>query len=503
MKKDCGILLHISSLPSKYGIGTLGKEAYNFVDFLYKNKLNVWQILPLNVTSYGDSPYQSPSNSGLNYYFIDFDVLIEKGLLKKTEINENDFYDTLDRVNYEKQYNNRFKILRLAFSRFDKNSKDFISFLNNENYKDFAFFMILKNLNNGAPWYKWSEEYFNYSEELEERIIKENNDEFLFYMWTQFEFLNEFYALKKYANDKGIKIMGDMPIYVAYDSLEAYKYPDMFQFNEHKEPINVAGCPPDCFSEDGQLWGNPLWNWDNLKKTDYKWYKDRIRNALKLYDLLRIDHFRGFSGYFSIPFKDTTARNGKWVKGPGIDLFKDVLSLPIVAEDLGMMDDDFYKFFDQCGFPGMKIVDQALDNLDPNNEWRPSNIKYNYFVYTSTHDSPTTLQFINDLNENQFNTMLEVIRQECIKQGVEYIKDVKNHNEIVDKIIELTFKNKGRTTIIAMQDLLHLGEEARMNFPSTLSVKNWSWRMLKEDFENKKSNINSLLSKCIKEVEEL
>jgi len=497
MKKYCGVLMHISSLPSKYGIGTLGKEAYNFVDFLAKNKLNLWQLLPLNVTSYGDSPYQSPSNYGLNYYFIDFEELIKKGLLFEDEIDEASFYDTEDRVNYEKQYNNRFKYLRLAFSRFDKNSKDFIEFLNNDNFKDFAFFMILKNLNNGEPWYKWDKKIYSYSDELEEKIINENKEEFLFYMWTQYEFLNEFSLLKNYANSKGIKIMGDMPIYVAYDSIECYKHPEMFQFNHEKEPTNVAGCPPDCFSEDGQLWGNPLWNWDYLKNSDYKWYKDRIYNALSLFDFVRIDHFRGFSGYFSIPFKDKTARNGKWVKGPGFDLFKDILDLPIVAEDLGSMDDDFYKFKEACGYPGMKIVDQAFDNADPKNEWRPSNITENYFVYTSTHDSPTTMQFLKGLNEWQYNLMLEILSDECNKQGVEQVKDTQNLYEITDKIIEIAFKNEGKATIIAMQDLLHLGEEARMNFPSTLSTANWSWRMVKEDFLNKEENISNLLKKCV------
>ena len=247
MKKDLGILMHISSLPSKYGVGTLGKEAYEFVDFLKQNKLNLWQILPLNVTSFGDSPYQSPSNFGLNYYFIDLDILINKGLLKEEEISSIKFFDTLDRVNYEYQYNNRLNVLRIAYNRFDKSNKKFNTFLKRKDYRDFAFFMVLKRINNGRPWYQFDNEYKTYSKKLETKIIKDYNDEFNFYMWTQFEFLNQFKALKRYANKNNIKIMGDMPIYVAYDSVECYKYPSMFQFNEFKEPTNVAGCPPDCF----------------------------------------------------------------------------------------------------------------------------------------------------------------------------------------------------------------------------------------------------------------
>ena len=503
MKKDLGILMHISSLPSKYGVGTLGKEAYEFVDFLKQNKLNLWQILPLNVTSFGDSPYQSPSNFGLNYYFIDLDILINKGLLKEEEISSIKFFDTLDRVNYEYQYNNRLNVLRIAYNRFDKSNKKFNTFLKRKDYRDFAFFMVLKRINNGRPWYQFDDEYKTYSKKLEAKIIKDYNDEFNFYMWTQFEFLNQFKALKRYANKNNIKIMGDMPIYVAYDSVECYKYPSMFQFNEFKEPTNVAGCPPDCFSEDGQLWGNPLWNWDNLKLTNYKWYKDRIKMSLKLFDYLRIDHFRGFSGYFSIPFKDKTARNGKWIKGPGYDLFKDLKDLPIIAEDLGSMDDEFYKFKDECGFPGMKIVDQALDNLDENSEWRPSNITSNYFVYASTHDSPTTLQFIEESDDSRRNIMLTVLKDECKKMNLKYIKDEGNNSEILEKIVELTFVNKGKASVIAMQDLLGIGKEGRMNFPSTLSTLNWSWRMKKEDFLNKKEKISALLTKCIDEVEKL
>ena len=305
-KKEAGILFPIFSLPSNYGIGSFSKEGFDFVDFLSKSKMKVWQILPLNVTSFGNSPYQSPSNYGLNYNFIDLDTLVKKRLLKKDEIISINWGNDPSRVDYGALYNNKLKILRLAYSRFNKENREFKKFLKTEiNFSDFSIFMVLKDLNNLKPWYMWDEKYKKYSPELEEEIKEKYFDEYSFYMRTQFEFLKEYTKLKEYANSKGIKIMGDLPIYVAFDSAEVWKYPNLFQLDENQYPTSVAGCPPDCFSEDGQLWGNPLYNWEYHKMTNYKWWNERINNALDLYDLLRIDHFRGFSGYYSIPYERT------------------------------------------------------------------------------------------------------------------------------------------------------------------------------------------------------
>lgn len=495
-KKEAGILMHISSLPSPYGIGTFGKAAYEFVDFLRKSKIKVWQILPLNVTSYGDSPYQSPSNYGFNYYFIDLDLLVDRGLITKDDVKDIDFGSDENRVDYKKIFDNRLAVLKKAFNNFTytKEFKDFLK--TNVNAHDFSFFMTLKELNNYDPWFKWNENIRTYSKELEEKTIKENQHEFEFYMWTQFEFLNEYRDLKAYANKNGIRMMGDIPIYLAYDSVECYKYPEMFQFNENHEPISVAGCPPDCFSVDGQLWGNPLYNWEYHKNTGYKWWNERISSALRLYDLVRIDHFRGFSGYYSIPYKDETAKNGKWVKGPGIDLFKDKVDYPIVAEDLGMLDEDFYTFMKQTGYPGMKIVIQGLEDLDTNNTWRPRNYDNHYYSYTSTHDSETALQYLNRLELSQKELVKKVLNEECEYFNIELSEDPSDI-EITNKIVELNIASDSLVAITPMQDLLALGEEARMNYPSTLSTKNWSWRITKKEFEARKDEISSRLLKII------
>lgn len=495
--RESGILLHISSLPSKYGIGTLGKEAYKFVDFLSLCRCSVWQILPLNVTSYGDSPYQSPSNNGLNYYFIDLETLIEKKLLTLEEVESINWGDDEGRVDYSLIYKNRLGILKKAFERFNRNDESFKKFIKDYPiYKDFAVFMVLKEINNLTAWYTWEEKYRKYSSELEEKIIKEHKDLVLFYIWTQYEFRSEYDKLKKYANDKNIKIMGDLPIYVAFDSLEVWKYPSLFELDEEYFPKRVAGCPPDCFSEDGQLWGNPLYNWAYHKATNYKWWNERINYALSLFDYLRIDHFRGFSGYYAIPFKDKTAKNGTWVKGPGFDLFKDKLDYPIVAEDLGMIDDDFIKFFNSCGYPGMKIVTQAFDDPDKENIWRPSNYTYNFFSYSGTHDSQTTKQFIEEVwqDPKRKKLFLTILEEECKHFRIPFVKTL-SEDDLTLKICELNFASGSKCAVVPLQDLLKIGAEGRMNFPSTLSSSNWSWRAKPNLIKKEKETLQDLLTR--------
>lgn len=487
--RETGILLPISSLPSKYGIGTMGKAAYEFIDFLNESGAKMWQILPLNVTSYGNSPYQSPSNYGLNYNFIDLDLLIKQKLLTKEEVESIDWLDEESRINYGKIFNKKLKVLRLAYSRFDKANKRFQRFANeNEQLKDFSIFMVLKDLNNLRPWYEWDDEYRIYSKEIENKIYEEHKEEFMFYMWTQFEFINEYSKLKKYANKKGIKIMGDLPIYVAFDSVEVWKYPELFELDENHYPINVAGCPPDCFSVDGQLWGNPLYNWEYHKESGYKWWNSRISNALNLFDLVRIDHFRGFSAYYSIPFGDKTAKNGRWVKGPGIDLFKDKLDLNIIAEDLGMVDEEFEKLMKETGYPGMKIVTQCFENDDPTNIWRPSNYGENFFSYTGTHDSQTTKQFIDESTNKGKALINKVIEEECIALHIPY-KEGMDNKELTLKIVELNIASKAKMAVIPIMDLYAIGKEGRINFPSKLSDDNRSWRLTKELFDSKKHKI--------------
>lgn len=480
-ERKAGVLLHISSLPSNYGIGTFGVEAYNFVDFLYASKISIWQILPLTLTSFGDSPYQSPSSKGLNPYFIDLDFLNQDGLLAKDDYVNIDWGNNPDRVDYNKIFNNRYKVLKIAYKNFKKTDKDFLNFKEKAEYRDFAIFMTLKELHNQKPWYEWDEAYKNYKDDIEIKVIKDHADEVDFYEWTQFIFLKQYCNLKEYAHKHGIQIMGDISIYVARDSVELWKYPNLFQVDEKHNPTRVAGCPPDCFSEDGQLWGNPLYDWNSMKKNNFEWWNERINYNLNLYDLMRIDHFRGFSGYYSIPGDDKTARNGLWIKGPGKDLFLDKLNYPIIAEDLGLLDDDFYKMMEFCGYPGMKVLTQGFDG-DINSIWKPRNYKENFYAYTATHDSQTTKQFIDELNEKDYSVMLNDLKNELDFFDIIYKEDL-TKEQIVRYIVELDIASKAKVAIIPMQDFNCVGKEGRMNLPSTVSTLNWSYRLKKKDFD--------------------
>lgn len=491
--RENGILLPISALPGKYGIGTLGQEAYKFVDFLSEVKVNVWQMLPLNVTSYGDSPYQSPSSNGLNYYFIDLDTLIKKGLISEKDIAEYDFGSDDRKINYGLLFNNRTSLLKKAFAKFDKDNYAFKEFEHSRQYHDFAFFLTMKSLHNFSPWYSWEDDERIYSLELEEKIIKENYDLYLFYIWTQFEFLEEYKDLKRYANSKGISIMGDMPLYLARDSIEAYKYPELFKFDENHNPTIVAGCPPDYFNADGQLWGNPIYDWEYMKKSNYKWWNDRIDNNLQIFDILRIDHFRGISSYYTIKADAENAREGNWVKGPGIELFNNKSDLPIIAEDLGFIDDGVRELLAQSNYPGMKVLEFAFDG-QRNNEHKPSNAKYNYVCYTGTHDNEPILGYIESLTEDELKVFKKDVQSQCELFAVNY-KDTTN-KDLVRSVDELCYASPCRLAILPLQDIIPFSSEARLNTPSLLSDKNWSFRFLESDFtEEVKSFLKTTILK--------
>ena len=360
MRKS-GILMHISSLPSDYGIGTMGKEAYKFVDFLKSAKQKCWQILPIGPTSYGDSPYQSFSTNAGNPYFIDMDILREEGLLKKSDYSKLDWGKDRKNVDYETIYENRFKVLKIAFEEFKKGDlSEFYDFLQkNERWiSNYALFMSIKNENDGKSWLEWEDGLRKRDSHSLWEFKSSHEDDVMFWEFVQFKFFEQWNKLKKYANDNGVSIIGDIPIYVALDSAEVWVYPDLFELDENLVPKAVAGCPPDAFSPTGQLWGNPLYNWDRHRECGFNWWIDRIKSATSLYDVVRIDHFRGFEGYYSIPYGDKTAENGQWLKGPGIELFNAVKNelgdLPIIAENLGFLTEDVHKLF------GMVLQDTWL-----------------------------------------------------------------------------------------------------------------------------------------------
>ncbi|MCH5210587.1 MAG: 4-alpha-glucanotransferase [Oscillospiraceae bacterium] len=475
MMRKSGILMHISSLPSDYGIGTMGNEAYKFVDFLYEAKQRCWQILPLGPTSYGDSPYQSFSTNAGNPYFIDLDILQEEGLLKKSDYSSLNWGKNSKKTDYETIYNNRFKVLRKAFKKFKENiPNEFNDFLHkNEKWiSNYAMFMSIKDENDGKSWLLWDDSLRKRDSHALWEFNSSHEDDIMFWEFLQFKFFEQWNKLKKYANEKGISIIGDIPIYVALDSAEVWVYPDLFELDNDLIPTAVAGCPPDAFSPTGQLWGNPLYRWQRHKEFGYNWWIDRIKAATELYDIVRIDHFRGFEGYYSIPYGDETAEHGQWLKGPGMELFgavKNALGdLPIIAEDLGFLTEDVHKLLRDSGFPGMKVLEFAFDPREESN-YLPHTYTSNSVVYVGTHDNDTILGWLSELD----------------KDTIEFCKKyIDADDDIVWKMIKTAMASVSDTAIIQMQDYLELGSEARMNIPSTLGG-NWEWRMGKRDATKK------------------
>lgn len=490
--RTSGVLLHISSLPSDYGIGTMGTEAYKFVDFLKTARQSMWQILPVGPTSYGDSPYQSFSTNAGNPYFIDLDLLYDEGLLKKNEYSSINWGSDSRRVDYEAIYNNRFKVLRKAFDRFKTGDMTaFNTFIQeNENWiSNYALFMSIKDANNGISWLEWDESLRKRDSHALWEFKSSHEDDVLFWEFIQFKFFEQWNALKQYANDAGISIVGDIPIYVALDSAEVWVYPDLFELDGNLIPTAVAGCPPDAFSPTGQLWGNPLYNWQRHKEFGYNWWIDRIRSATSLYDIVRIDHFRGFEGYYAIPYGHETAEHGEWRKGPGMDLFNAVSqelgSLPIIAEDLGFLTEDVHKLLKDSGFPGMKVLEFAFDPREESN-YLPHTYTKNSVVYVGTHDNNTTLGWIDELD----------------KPTLDFCKKyLDTDSDILWRMIKTAMSSVSDTAIIQMQDYLELGSEARMNIPSTLGG-NWQWRMTKRDttkkLAEKIADITRTYGRCVR-----
>ena len=484
-----GILLPVSSLPGKYGIGCFSKEAYDFVDVLEKANQKYWQILPIGPTSYGDSPYQSFSTFAGNPYFISLEKLIEEELLTEEECNSVDFGENNEYIDYEKLYNGRFNLLKKAYKRSNPEDEGFKKFVEENGFwiEDYAMFMAIKAEHNGESFELWEDEIRVRKPEAMERYREKFKDEILFYKFIQFKFYEQWFKLKEYANDKGIKIIGDIPIYVAYDSADVWSHPELFQMDNDGKPTAVAGCPPDGFSATGQLWGNPLYKWEYHKQTNYDWWIKRIERSVQLYDVVRIDHFRGFDEYYSIPAGDKDATNGHWKKGPGIDLFNAIKyclgNVNIIAEDLGYITDSVRQLVNDSGFPNMKVLEFAFDSRDSSGpkDYLPYNYDKNCVVYTGTHDNETLKGWLDSIEPEE----IEMIQK--------YIgRKVEDKSELVDEVIRMAQASTANTCIIPMQDYLHLDNKARMNTPSTLGG-NWCWRA-------KSTQITKKLSNTIKEL---
>lgn len=485
--RSSGVLMHISSLPSPYGIGTLGKEAEKFVDFLVKAKQSYWQVLPICPTSYGDSPYQSFSSFAGNPYFIDLDTLCKEKLLTRKECQSYAWGQDSARVDYGVLYQNRYPLLHKAFARFQNNlPEDYEGFCaeQGEWLEDYALFMALKDAHGGVSWSEWEEDIRLRREDAMQRVREELSQEVEFWKMLQYLFYKQWNSLKSYANGKGIGIIGDVPIYVAMDSADVWANPSQFYLDGNLVPIDVAGCPPDAFSADGQLWGNPLFRWDVMKQDNYSWWKKRLERMSKLFDVVRIDHFRGFESYYAIPFGDKTAKNGEWRKGPGIELFhaieKDLGRLNIIAEDLGFLTEAVRKMLEESGFPGMKLIQFAFDTRE-DGDYLPHNYNTNSVVYAGTHDNDTILGW------------MKTAPRPCVAFAKDYLNLSKEEGYNWG-VMRAVWASVSDTAVVTMQDLLGIGSEGRMNTPSTLGC-NWMWRMQKGAVDSK------LIRRICKQVE--
>ena len=465
MRKS-GILMHITSLPGPYGIGTMGKPAREFVDFLKDAGQSLWQILPLSPTGYGDSPYQSCSAYAGNHYLIDLDELIGLGLLTQDEVSSVTWCISEEKADFGILYNNRLSVLKKAFARFTNwDALDEFCRVNSDWLPDFALFMALKDENGGKPWYQWSEELKTRQPEAVWQARRRLQDVIRFYSFVQFLFDMQWQSLRQYAADAGIQIIGDVPIYVPLDSCDVWSAPELFQLDETLTPTAVAGVPPDGFTADGQLWGNPLYRWDVHKKDGFSWWLRRLTAAGKLYDIIRLDHFRAFEAYWSVPYGDETARNGHWVKGPDMDFVeavkKGLPGLSIIAEDLGYLTEEVLALRDNSGWPGMKVLEFAFDGCEPS-DYQPHTYTQNSVCYTGTHDNMTMRQW--------FETATE--------EAVEFAKTYMGLTETEGYVwgtIRTAMASVSDTCIVQLQDYLNLPGSARMNFPGTMG-SNWTWR---------------------------
>ena len=474
--RSAGILMPVSSLPSPYGIGSFGKSAYNFVDNLVAARQKFWQVLPLGPTSFGDSPYASFSAFAGNPYFIDLDKLVEEGLLESDYVHSFMWNMEDQYVDYGLIYNSRFQVLRTAFKNSShQNLDEYKTFLKENEYwlDGYCLYSACKNKFEGTSWTDWESEIKYRDEQSIQELKEELKDDIEFYKFVQYKFYEQWNQLKDYANEKGIEIIGDIPLYVAMDSADVWQHTELFQLDEELNPTKVAGVPPDVFSETGQRWGNPLYDWKKLEAEDFSWWRKRMEHSARLYDVIRIDHFIGMVKYYAIPAEDEDARNGTWEKGPGLKLIKvmneSIGNKKIIAEDLGVQMPEVIKVLEKSGYPGMKVLEFAFDG-NRKNDHLPYYWTQNTVAYGGTHDNDTLMGYFTGLQSWELGYVREFM--ECRNGSIE---------DLVDKIFRTAYASVADLVIFQMQDVLKVGNIGRMNLPSSMGT-NWRWRMLQGQF---------------------
>lgn len=476
-QRSAGVLLHIASLPGSYGIGTLGESARRFADFLHAAGVRYWQVLPLVQTGFGDSPYQSVFGASGNPYLLDVERLVADGLLRPSEVRA---LRRVGDIDYGFLYKVKYAVLRRAFSRFDVHDPAFAAFVNGGEFHDYALFMALKEAHGGAGFDCWAQPYKLREPAALEKFLQENRLEYLFWLFLQFEFRRQWEDLRAYVNGLGIRFIGDVPLYVAADSADVWANAHLFKLNKNRTARRVAGVPPDYFSATGQLWGNPVYDWRAHEAEGYAWWIRRIRAAFSLYDVVRIDHFRGLDRYYEVDARAKTAERGCWRRGPGMKLFtaaEETLGpLPFIAEDLGQTDAGVQRLLRRSGFPGMKILQFAFDG-NPNNPYLPHNIPVNSVCYTGTHDNDTTLGFMKSLPGDEFVRVKARLRAAMRQEGVE--GRISGRASAAKALCSLCWASAANLSVVPAQDLLLLGGEARMNTPA-VGEGNWRFRLRRD-----------------------
>jgi len=474
-RRSAGVLLPVSSLPSPYGIGSFGEDARRWVDFLHDAGQSYWQILPLNPTGHGDSPYQSFSAFAGNPYFIDLDTLREEGLLETSEYAGIKWGGSGKQVDYGRLYKNRETVLRKAFTRLKDGAAVDEYIARNHWFEHYGLYMVIKAASGLRPWMEWDAPLRDRAREAIGKIKAEHAEDIRFHAFIQYQFDRQWSALRAYANEKEVKIIGDIPIYVSLDSADVWESRELYQLGENNIPVEISGCPPDSFSEDGQIWGNPLYDWDAMAKANYGWWIERLRKNFELFDVLRLDHFRGLESYFAIPYGAKSAQSGRWRVGPGKE-FIDVVdrTLPeasIIAEDLGFLTDEVRELLEYSAYPGMKLLQYAFDNREVG-DYTPYKYTENTVAYTGTHDNDTIRGWSRGAPRS------------CIRDAMDYM-GVRSKGDLPRGMIRLGLMSGSQLVVIPMQDWLGLGSEARLNTPSTVGGDNWRWRLEKKALTQK------------------